>query len=346
MLTDNQIALTRKQFDLLPWAVVIVDKNARIVFKNQFAYKTKFSRIGSDITNIFSKTNSVSFSACLLSGKPGVFKCTGEYGFSHALTIKLDDAETAVLFISNAILFKRLYKSSEIDSEMAVFNNTKKLVETYKQICQELGNTCPEETIELLKYNALRFSRAAERFSQYANALLHTEPEEPYEMCDIYSLCKEVISHFQALLSSRGYRLFIKSNTTFSTTLIEKRSFVSIFLEIISLCLLISDNSDVQIEIDEFDNSYSVIYHTKCKDIKTAISIYENRIDYLKTVSKNYKWSVLFPTEQADEDIYISLTVPAKRDRTTVSAPPCPFPIGSYSAKEMAEREFSVFYFE
>lgn len=344
--TENKKELSRENFDSLPWAVVIVDRNARILFKNQFAYKIKFARIGSDLTNIFAKPVSVSFSACLLSGMPGVFKCRGEYGFSHALTLKLNRDETAVLFISNALLLQKLQKSSEIDSELSAFNQTKTIVEKYKEICLNLGTTCPEETVELLKYNALRFSRAAERFSQYANALLHSGPEEPAEMCDIFALCKEVLTHFQTLLSSRGYRLFIKSNVDFPTTIIRKRTFVSLFLEIISLCLLISDDSDLQIEIDGFDNEYTVTYYMHCNDIKNASSIYKNRIDYLETVSKNHNWSVVFPTEQSDDDIAATFTVPVKRDRATVSAPPCAFPVDSYSAKEMAEQAFSVFYFD
>lgn len=339
-------ALSREQFDSLPWAVVTVDNNARILFKNQFAYKTKFARIGADLTNIFNQTNAVKFSASLLSGVPGIFKCRSEYGLSHALTIKLNQNETAVLFISNAALLQRLYNSSVIDSELSVFNNTKEVVETYKKICIDLGRSCPEEAIEILKYNALRFSRASERFSQYANALLHAKPDEPYEMCDLYALCKEVLPHFSELLASRGYRLFIKNNADILTTLIEKHTFVQLFLEIVSLCLLISDNQNLYIEMDEFDGRYIITYRISCRDISSAYIAYANRIEFLKTVSKNYDWSVIFPDRQTDEDINVTFTVPIKRERTEISAPPCPFPIGVYSAKQLAEKAFTVFYFE
>ena len=120
-----------EQFDILPWPVVAVNSQGKIVYKNKFSYKLKILRKNSAFSAILLQSQRDLFHKALETGEPAIFECCVQHGVSHALTLKISDGVTAVFMNICSVLMREAVNQSSIQTHMDIFSVNKKIVENY-----------------------------------------------------------------------------------------------------------------------------------------------------------------------------------------------------------------------
>lgn len=343
-MLQNDI-LFSENFDILPFPVVIVDDAGKIVSKNKFAYKLKMLRKNSSFCGMLVPSCREKFLESVSRGESEIFECIPEHGVSHALTVKLSSGNVAIFMMVCSVLMREMIERYNIGADMETFSTNKKIIETYKEICNRLNAPEAADTAILLRNNALRFSRAARHFSMYVHTLTKTADFEKSELCDTVSVCRQLTDYFQAKVSPLGYRIHFSPESHIFTTMLQKRTFVSVFLECMAVSLRISDNLSISINVNEFDGLNNFIFYVKSSDINSCKNAYFAEFEFVQTVCKHCGWTFSPLSKTDSENAVMSFSVPITAKVPSVHAPSIDEQLFGCSVTDIADEVFTVFYF-
>lgn len=348
-MTDNKsVPYTHNDFDNCPWPVIITDTHTKITHKNLFCTRASLFRVGSCTEKLIRAYQRNDYRYCVKEGITKMFECVPMYGFTHAITIRISDTETAVMFAPDSYLAHFALEANEGDNDYAAYRSTEKLVKFYRKMCEDLRQRADPETVELLTKNALRLARAEHHFSMYLMAATRASNTEQPLLCNFTDLCNGMITNLRHKLSPLGYRMAVKFTTTYPMAMVNKKLFVVTFLTIMTLALRISTTHELQITVSEsaLDRIINFTYSFKSGHIDTSNITFAAEMNFIKTICEAEGWNFtgIYPLDT--ENTVMRLTIPTTRSEyTTVFSPAFREECIDADILRILDEEASVFYF-
>lgn len=300
-------------FDLLPFPVVMVNTSGKVIYKNLFTNKLKRIKINSNFSKLLVESSRENFFSSIKNNESCVFECRRDLGFSHAVTICYPDGSTVIFLIICSVIIREMESAGFLDAEMRTYKTNEYIISTYKDMCEKLNRAVNPETAELLRCNALRFSRAARYFSLYADITVRHHISEQKRACDINDLCTSIIKYFSSKVSALGYRLNISADGKNFNADIQKSSFVCVFLELVAISLRCARDYSCNIKMQSLDEQIFIDYEFCDSSIAAAETVFEVEFDFISEICRNCNWNFSGIKTANDGITSMSLSLPAEK---------------------------------
>ena len=331
--------------ELLPWPVIITDYKGSVIYKNEFAYKIKLIRKSMNFLKLISPSDTDIFLECIKQEKSRIFKCRPDLGVSHAAVIGVNGV--AVIFLTIcSIIIRDVFNYNSPESEHQAFSANERIISAYQEMCSKLKKVSDPAAKELLRCNSMRFSRAARHFSMYTHALTKTENFENNSFCDIEKICTSLIKYFSQKVTPLGYRLNIEIAGHLNATVVQKYTFICVFLELVALSLRISINYACNIKIYEQDEKIHINYDFQSVSKSAAEANFYLEFDFLKSICSHCGWDFSGLNVFDGEEASFHLAIPVIKDKNISVSATCPSDTFELNAMfEIADEAFTLLYF-
>ncbi len=307
--TASHTSVNRSELDALPFPVIITDSIGKVIFKNSFAYKMKLIKINTNFKNLLDSGQYDEFLRFAKDRESAIIKCRIETGVTHAAVIPDGNGENIIYLAICSIALQKLsdFGKIELIHETYKLNNT--LLNSYGKMCEKYKLISDPKAAELLKYNSLRFSRAARNMTLYIHTLTKTEGFEEENTVDLQDVCTKLVSHFSAKVAPLGFRLNISFDDNVFSTHIQKNTYVTVFLELCAIALRIASDSKCKIRMYKSDNKITAEYNMKTNCDKLASVAYSAEFDFVKIIAEHCKWDFA-EMRTCDGESVFSFSVP------------------------------------
>lgn len=333
-----------KAYEGMLWPVAVTDKRGKVIYKNEYAVKTKLFRKGSSLCRMFK--NKDEFFEIVTRGDSGIIECRSSLGITHAIIICEDECVT-VFFIVNAMLIKTLQNENYLASNSLAHGTNERIIKTYRDMCDKLNIVKDEKANEILKYNSLRFFRACGNYELYVTALMHSAFTYKDELTNITEICNIIGSHFAKQISPYGYRFNCDVKDNLLTTRTKSRVFVPVFFETALLALKMSDTRTCQATATNLNNNIRIEYFFTSTCMDQAVISYAAELDFLRVITETMKWKYSGICDLGNNNYMISFSLPMTFDSTKLECEPL-YIIERRRKKyiEYADSVISVLFFE
>ncbi len=300
----------RADFDALPYPVLITDNSGKVLFKNKYAYKTKLFKLNMSIKNLFKSGFYEKFLDATANNATAILDCCIETGITHACVVSLPNGENIVFLTVCAILLQNITDLSPGDLASELFYKNDAIIKAYENTCRSFKSDVAPQAAEILRYNALRFSRAARNMSMYVHTILRTENFENEQNEDLEIICQKLVNYFQSKITPLGFRIYIDFDDESFLTKIQKNTFICVFLELCSIALRLSNDSRCNIKIYKSDDRIYIDYNFCTMSKELGFATYSSELDFVRAVTAFCKWKFEDLPEKLDGETKLSFSVP------------------------------------
>lgn len=306
-LQSNDIS--EKELDLLPFPIMITDDKGKILFKNEVAYKMKFSQVGSNFKKFLKKDQESVFDYAIFEKRPLILKCQREKGVTHAALIPIGENKNVVYLVVCSVALQKAYEIADLTICGETYSVNDILIKSYYEMCEKYKLTCDEEATNLMKNNSLRFSRLSENLSMYVHTMIKTTGFEEEGTCDLKRLTSKLIEDFSAKVGLFGFRVNIKHEDMFHVTEIQRNTFVTLFLEMCAVSLRIAEDRKCMIRMYNTETDIIIEYESATPSGEIALATYSGELEFVRIIAKHCKWKYAEP-KFYDGKAYLSFAVP------------------------------------
>lgn len=335
----------RSELDALPYPVIITNDVGKVVFKNSLAYKLKLLKINSNIKSLFKEDQYKVFLDAAKKRRSAIVKCNINTGVTHAAFVPGENGENIVYLLICSIALQKIFDFGKIELIHETYKLNHKLLNSYSEMCKNHKLSCDPKAAELLKYNSLRFSRAARNMTLYIHTLTKTESFEEERTHDLRDICTKLIEHFAAKVAPLGFRLSIMFDDKLFSTHIQKNTYVTVFLELCAIALRISSDSKCSIRMYKSDNKITAEYNIETSCDELANIAYSAEFDFVKILTKHCKWEFA-EMRTYDGKSAFSFSVPIVTNAPTfISSPVFPSGFAQEDIFNISDEVFTYLYF-
>ncbi len=308
-LTSFDTSVSRSDLDSLPFPVIITDNMGKVVFKNSFAYKMKLIKTGANFKRFLDDGSYDELLRAASERRSAIIRCKIETGVTHAAFLPCENGENILYLAICSIALQKIFDFGKIELIHETYKVNSILLKSYSEMCEKYKLICDQKAAELLKYNSLRFSRAARNMTMYIHTLTKAEGFEEEELCELRDICTRLVNHFAAKVAVLGFRLNISFDDAFLSTYIQKNTYVTVFLELCALALRISSDSKCRIRIYKSDSKITAEYsiNTNCPELANAT--YSPEFEFVKIITDFCKWD-FSKMKIYDNEAVFSFSVP------------------------------------
>lgn len=299
------------------WPVVVTDKSGKVLYKNSFATKTKLVRKGTNICRIF--RNEEDFLTITKMCSSGIIECKPSFGISHAV-IMCEDDTAIIFFIVNTMLVRTLLEKAIPSVMHRTFTTNELIIKTYKNMCKSMDIITDNKAAELLKYNSLRYFRAARNYELYYSALTKSFLDYPEEAFDIGTTCKIICERYAKQISSLGYRFYADFKNEILSSKLQSDVFLPVLLETASIALKIADDRTCSVYVYSHNLRIRFEYTFNCCSVPTAEKAYSAELDFIRVLCDTMGWNFSGITEVSNGVCNFTFSVPVATKEFTVHA--------------------------
>ena len=300
----------RSDFDALPYPILITDNSGKILFKNKYAYKTKLLKLNMNIKYLFKEGFYEKFLDAAANNNTAILDCIIETGITHACVVSLPNGENIVFLTVCAILLQNITDLSPCDLASELFYKNDAIIKAYENTCKKFKSDIAPQAAEILRYNSLRFSRAAKNMSMYVHTILSTENFENEQNEDLELICQKLVNYFQSKITPLGFRIYIDFDDESFLTKIQKNTFICVFLELCSIALRLSNDLSCNIKMYKSNDRIYVDYRFCTMSKELGFATYSRELDFVRKVTNFCKWEFEDPSEKLDGETKLLFSVP------------------------------------
>ncbi|MBE6572184.1 MAG: hypothetical protein E7656_08055 [Ruminococcaceae bacterium] len=301
--------ISKKELDLLPFPIMITDDKGKILFKNDVAYKMKFSQVGSNFKKFLKKDQESVFDYAVFERKSLILKCQKEKGITHAALIPIGENKNIVYLVVCSAAIQKAFEIGELTISGETYSVNDILIKSYHEMCEKYKLLCDDEATILMKNNSLRFSRLSENISMYMHTMLSTTGFEEEDTYDLKRLTEKLLEHFSAKVGLFGFKINIKYGDAFHVTEIQKNTFVTLFLEMCAVSLRIAEDRKCMITMYNSDTDIIIEFESATPSGEVALAAYSGELEFVRIIAEHCKWKYANP-KFCDGKAYLSFAVP------------------------------------
>lgn len=361
--------LPQQEADALPFPVLEIDRNGKIVWKNRFAYEIRLTKKNMNFEKLLLPASREQLKCVLAEGKTAVLRCIAEHGISHAvLFFSRDRAEndgaaggaagnavgnaTVFLVLTSAVVHE-VFDAAYLESEKRIYHANECLILTYRKICEAKNLPEAAETAVLLQNCALRFFRIAHHFSRFVDVMRKTGESEDAVLCDLGRECLALTEYFAAKAAPLGYRLHIDAKPEKYVFMLRKRTFVSLYLELLSIALRVSENYHCSVCVSEADGCVRIWLACAAPALcikETVETLFAAELKFVGLIAEDCGWLFSGLLQGDDRMMSLSLSIPLPAQQKPESNVFAPVPEVSEddemkSFRQIADEVLSTLYF-